>query len=194
MTRVAAAVLLAVELGAGFGSAAATVETMGEESMVIDLRVEVDGSPDSVVAHLSLPDEDTITLPMLVREEGVYGVTTEVKPANYVVVFEVIGDPGAESIPASLGELGVDFSSNEGTTQPEEDTAISAPTQQWLWLGVALGAASLSALAFWVLGGRDEAVIADDLEEGAVADDLEEGAEPPQAEAAEAVEEPSQGP
>jgi hypothetical protein len=61
-------------------------------------------------------------------------------------------------------------------------------------LGVALGAASLSALAFWVLGGRDEAVIADDLEEGAVADDLEEGAEPPQAEAVEAVEEPSQGP
>ena len=29
---------------------------------------------------------------------------------------------------------------------------MSAGTQQWLWLGVALGAASLSALAFWVLG------------------------------------------
>jgi hypothetical protein len=184
MIRVAAAVLLAVELGAGFGSATATVESMGDESMVVDLRVEVEGSPDSVVAHLTLPDEDTITIPLLVREQGVYGVTTEVKPANYVVVFEVIGEEGAESNPVSLGELGVDFSSNEGTIEPEEETAISAPTQQWLWLGVALGAASLSALAFWVLGGRDEPT---------AAGDLEEEAEPPPAEAVLAAEEPGTG-
>jgi hypothetical protein len=128
---------------------------MGDESMVIDLRVEVDGTPDSVVAHLALPAEDTITIPMLPRQDGVYGVTTEVKPANYRVVFEVIGDPGAESAPVTLGELGVDFSSGSGTLPPDEDQPISAATQQWLWLGVALGAASLSALAFWVLGGRD---------------------------------------
>ncbi len=160
MTRFTAAILLAVELGAGFGNAAANVESMGEESMVIDLRVEVDGAPESVVAHLALPDEDTITIPMVLREDGVYGVTTEVKPANYVVVFEVIGDPGAESGPVSLGELGVDFSSSVPPTEPEE-TAISASTNQWLWLGVALGAASLSALAFWVLGGRDEHVVDD---------------------------------
>jgi hypothetical protein len=184
MIRIAAAILLAVELGAGFGSATATVESRGEESMVVDLRVEVEGSPDSVVAHLSLPDEETITIPMLVRGEGVYGVTTEVKPANYVVVFEVIGDPGAESNPVTLGELGVDFSSNGATTQPDEDTAISASTQQWLWLGVALGAASLSALAFWVLGGRDQP---------ATDGEPEEEAEPSR-EAVVAVEEPSQGP
>jgi hypothetical protein len=184
MIRIAAAILLAIELGAGFGSATATVESRGEESMVVDLRVEVEGSPDSVVAHLSLPDEETITIPMLVRGEGVYGVTTEVKPANYVVVFEVIGDPGAESDPVTLGELGVDFSSNAATTQPDEDTAISASTQQWLWLGVALGAASLSALAFWVLGGRDQP---------ATDGEPEEEAEPSR-EAVVAVEEPSQGP
>ena len=65
MIRVAAAVLLAVELGAGFGSASATVETSNAESMVVDLRVEVEGSPDSVVAHLALPDEDTITISFL---------------------------------------------------------------------------------------------------------------------------------
>ena len=93
-------------------------------------------------------------IPMVIREEGLYGVTTEVKPANYVVVFEVIGEPGAESDPVTLGQLGVDFSDQPGTTEPEE-TPISASTRQWLWLGVALGAASLSALAFWVLGGRD---------------------------------------
>jgi hypothetical protein len=184
MIRIAAAIVLAVGLGAGFGSATATVESRGDESMVIDLRVEVEGSPDSVVAHLTLPDEDTITIPMLVRGEGVYGVTTEIKPANYVVVFEVIGDPGAESNPVSLDELGVDFSPNPGTTEPEEETPISASTQQWLWLGLALGAASLSVLAFWVLGGRDEPA-----REG----DLKEEAEP-QPEPLVAAEEPSQGP
>jgi hypothetical protein len=158
--------LFAVELGAGFGTATATVESIDDESMVVDLRVEIDGAPDSVVAHLALPDEETITIPMLVREEGVYGVTTEVKPANYMVVFEVIGDEGGESDPVTLGELGVDFSSSAGTTEPEEEP-ISASTQQWLWLGVALGAASLSALAFWVLGGRDEPARTDEAEKAA---------------------------
>jgi hypothetical protein len=166
MIRFAVALLFAVELGAGFGTATATVESIDDESTVVDLRVEIDGAPDSVVAHLALPDEETITIPMLVREEGVYGVTTEVKPANYMVVFEVIGDEGGESDPVTLGELGVDFSSSAGTTEPEEEP-ISASTQQWLWLGVALGAASLSALAFWVLGGRDEPARRDEAEQRA---------------------------
>ena len=87
MIRAAAAILFLVELGAGFGTATATVESMGDESMVIDLRVEVDGTPDSVVAHLALPAEDTITIPMLPRQDGVYGVTTEVKPACTVSVI-----------------------------------------------------------------------------------------------------------
>jgi hypothetical protein len=60
----------------------------------------------------------------------------------------------------------VDFSSSAGTTEPEEEP-ISASTQQWLWLGVALGAASLSALAFWVLGGRDEPARTDEAEKAA---------------------------
>lgn len=181
MTRLAFAILFAVELGAGFGAASATLESRGEESMVVDLRVDIEGSSDSVVAHLTLPDEDTITIPMLVRSQGVYGVTTEIKPANYMVVFEVIGDPGAESEPVSLGELGVDFSSSDGTTLPDEGSTISDSTRQWLWLGVALGAASLSALAFWVLGGRDELATKD----------TEAEAEPPSVEPVGASEEPS---
>jgi hypothetical protein len=51
-------------------------------------------------------------------------------------------------------------------------------------LGVALGAASLSALAFWVLGGRDQP---------ATDGEPEEEAEPSR-ETVVAVEEPSQGP
>lgn len=156
MMRFAALLLFAVDLGSGFGTATASVVSVSDESMILELGVEVDESADSVLAHLALADEDTITIPMLPRDDGTFGVTTEVKPANYLVVFEAIGDPGAESDPVSLTDLGADLSSTPGTTDLTEDEEPSSGTQQWLWLGVALGAASLSALAFWVLGGRDE--------------------------------------
>ena len=97
MIRLAAVVLFVVEVGSGFGVASASAVSMTDESMIIEIRVEVETSADSVVVHLALPDEDPITLPMLEREDGAYGVTTEVKPANYIVMFEAIGDPGAES-------------------------------------------------------------------------------------------------
>ena len=173
MIRLAAILLFAVEVGSGFGVATATVVSMTDESMIIEIRVEVETSADSVVVHLALPDEDPITLPMLERDDGAYGVTTEVKPANYIVMFEAIGDPGAESDQVSLTDLGVDLSSSPGTTTTTESEELSAGTQQWLWLGVALGAASLSALAFWVLGGRDRDEGSEELDEEAQADQPE---------------------
>jgi len=155
MIRLAAVLLFAVEVGSGFGTASASIVSTTDQSMIVDLRVEVEASADSVVVHLALPDEETITLPMLERDDGAYGVTTEVKPADYIVMFEAIGDPGAESDQVSLTDLGVDLSSTSGRTTTTQSEELSAGTQQWLWLGVALGAASLSALAFWVLGGRE---------------------------------------
>jgi hypothetical protein len=165
MIRMAAVLLFAVEVGSGFGVASASVVSMSDESMIIEVRVELETSADSVVVHLALPEEDPITLPMLERDDGAYEVTTEVKPANYIVMFEAIGDPGAESDQVSLTDLGVDLSSTSGTTTTTESEELSAGTQQWLWLGVALGAASLSALAFWVLGGRDRDEGSDEPEE-----------------------------
>jgi hypothetical protein len=185
MTRLAALLLFAVEVGSGFGVGSASVVSMTDESMIIEVRVEVETSADSVVVHLALPDEDPITLPMLERDDGAYGVTTEVKPANYIVMFEAIGDPGAESDQVSLTDLGVDLSSSSGATTTTESEELSTGTQQWLWLGVALGAASLSALAFWVLGGRDR-----DEESG----DPEEEAQADQSESAPSEEEPSHVP
>ncbi|MDF2730483.1 MAG: hypothetical protein K0T01_2270, partial [Acidimicrobiia bacterium] len=70
MIRVAAVLLFAVEVGSGFGIASASVVSMTEESMIIEIRVEVETSADSVVVHLALPDEDPITLPMLERDDG----------------------------------------------------------------------------------------------------------------------------
>ena len=178
MIRLAAVVLFAVEVGAGFGSASASVVSMTDQSMIVDVRVEVETTADSVVAHFALPDEDTITIPMLERDDGAYGVTTEVKPANYIVMFEAIGDPGAESDQVSLTDLGVDLSSTADPTTTTTTEDLSAGTQQWLWLGVALGAASLSALAFWVLGGREDDDEADESEDVSQSGDHPEPAPP----------------
>jgi hypothetical protein len=157
MVKLAALVFFAVELGAGFGAATATVVSTTDESIVVDFHVELEAPADSVVLHLALAGEDPIRVPMVERDDESFGVTTEVKAANYRVVFEALGDPGAQSSPVSLIELGAEL---EGGSESPGDTTESeerAPgTQRWLWLGVALGAASLSALAFWVLGDRDE--------------------------------------
>lgn len=178
MLRAFVLTLLAVELGAGFGTATATVVSTTEESMIVEIHVEIDSSPDSVVAHFALPDEDTVTIPLVARDDGTYGVTTELKPANYEVVFEVLDDPALQSDAVSITELGVDLEQlDEDSFQPTDTTAVerSPGTQRWLWLGVALAAASLSALAFWVLGGRDEEVVVyDDGDEPDEEQDLPE--------------------
>ncbi len=156
MIRLAAIALLAVELGGGFGAAGATVVSTTGQSMVVELHVEVETSADSVVAHLSVPGEETVIIPLLPRDESTYGVTTELKLADYLVVFEAVGAEGAVSDPVRLSDLGVDLGSGEEARANETSDEPSPATQRWLWLGVALGAASLSALAFWVLGGRED--------------------------------------
>lgn len=158
MIRLAAIVVLAVELGGGFSTATATVVSTTEQSMIIELHVGVEVEATSVVAHFALPGEEQITIPMLLRSGEDYGVTTELKPANYQVVFEALGDEPAVSDPVSLADLGADLESAGIPVDDDEDEGFSAGTQSWLWLGVALGAASLSALAFWVLGAgkKDE--------------------------------------
>jgi len=176
MIRFASLVLFAVELGASFGAASATVVSTTQQSMIVELHVEVGVSADSVVVHLALPDEDTVTIPMVPRDDGTYGVTTEVKPADYQVVFEALGDPGAQSDPVSLTELGVDLTADSDSAGTTESEGQSSGTQRWLWLGVALGAASLSVLAFWVLGGRDEADVVVEPDDGVRPEPEEESA------------------
>jgi hypothetical protein len=150
------AVLAAVILGGVFGSAGATVESIEDDVMVIDLEVEVIGATDSVVAHLTFDNSEELTLPLLDRDDGTYGIRTELETKNYVVVFEAVGEEASD--PVSLTELGADLlpQSVNVTTDPDDD-GLSDESRRSLWLSVALGAAALSLLAFWVLGGRDEA-------------------------------------
>lgn len=148
-------ILAAVILGGAFGTASATVDSIEGQVMVLDLEVEVMGAAETVVAHLSFDNEPALTLPLLDREDGLFGIRTELEPKNYVVIFEVVGEESSD--PASLTEMGADLGPESGSTatsDPDEEE-MDEETQRWLWLAVALGAASLSVLAFWVLGGRD---------------------------------------
>lgn len=157
MIRTLAALALALELGAGFGAASAELISTSGNAMEIELRVEVEESAEAVIAHLVLEEEAPLALPLVQRETGVFGIRTEVKQVNYQVVFELIGSEPARSDPHSLMELGLEFPTAESTTTSTEPdpSFLSDQTQQWGWLAVALGAAALSVLAFWVLGGDD---------------------------------------
>jgi hypothetical protein len=148
--------IAAVLIGGVFGSASATVEESDAEVMVVTIEVEVMTSAESVVAHLDFDGEPVATLPLIDRGEGVYGIRAELEPKNYMVVFEVVGDEAGQSDPVSLTQLGADLGPEASpTTSSPEDEGMAPETQRLMWLAVALGAASLSALAFWVLGGRE---------------------------------------
>lgn len=152
-------VLTAVQIGGGFGEATAEVHTLTEGSMVIDLEVEVAVTSTAVVAHLTFDGDAPLTIPLLDRGGGVFGIRTELEPKNYLVLFEAVGTPGEVSQPVSLTELGADLDSPlVATTRPPvaEEEGLTPETQRFGWLALALAAASLSALAFWALGDRDE--------------------------------------
>lgn len=156
--RAALTLLAAVQLSGAFGIASAELIERAPNSITIDLRTEVFVTVDAVVAHLSFDGEPELVLPLLDRGDGLFGLTTQLEARNYVVVFDAIGPRGEVSDPVTLEELGVDLGAGPGggratTTEPE---GLTATTQGVGWLAVAFAAASLSALAVWVLGGADE--------------------------------------
>ncbi|MEE9178571.1 MAG: hypothetical protein V3U46_09090 [Acidimicrobiia bacterium] len=157
------ALVVAVELGGAFGSASATVESLEDTVMLVDIEVEVRVSAQAVVAHLGFEDDPTLTLPLLDRGDGVFGIRTELETKNYIVVFDAVGAEDGLSQPVSLVELGADLSPDVPGVPPttEGDDGLSSGARQLGWLALALGAASLSALAFWVLGGRDKSADTD---------------------------------
>ena len=158
------ALLAAVIIGGSFGSASATVESIDDEMMVVEISVEVLDSADSVVAHLNFVDERELTLPLLDCGDGTFGLRTELEAKNYFVVFETIGEDAARSEPVSLSRMGAELGPESGTTATtsvDDEDDLSDDSEQMLWLAVALAAASLSLLAFWVLGDRGDEQIDD---------------------------------
>lgn len=159
------ALLAAMIIGGSFGSASATVESIDDEVMVVEISVEVLDSADAVVAHLTFGDEPELTIPLLDRGDGIFGLRTELEPKNYLVVFETIGEDAARSEAVSLSRMGADLGPESGATATTVDDGdeddMSDDSEQLLWLAVALAAASLSLLAFWVLGDRGDDQIDD---------------------------------
>ena len=149
--------LAAVLIGGAFGSARATVESLDGDVMVVLIEVEVGVATDTVVAHLSFEDDPVLTLPLIDRGNGSFGLRTELEPKNYFVVFEIVDADSQPSDPVSLTQMGADLGPDPAspTTTLGEDE-LSPESRQLLWLAVALAAASLSLLAFWVLGSRDD--------------------------------------
>lgn len=148
-------ILAAVQLGGGFGEGSASTVTLEEESVVLEMRVEVNVSAQAVVAHLSAADEEPRVLALIHRGGNVFGIRTELPRKDYLVVFEAIGTPGELSQPAHLTTMGAELSFPP-TTSPTSDDPDGEPGEasRWGWLALALGAASLSLLAFWVLGQK----------------------------------------
>lgn len=150
-------ILAAVLIGGGFGSATATVESLDGDVMLVSIEVEVSSPAESVVAHLSFEDDPVLTLPLIDRGDGTFGLRTELEPKNYFVVFEAVDSAEDPSEPVSLTQLGADLGPDPASpTTTLGDDELSVESRRSLWLAVALGAASLSVLAFWVLGSRDD--------------------------------------
>ena len=148
---------LVVALGGSFGEASASAVPTGSTSMLVEIMVEVSTDVDVVVAHFSLPGDADVTVPLLDRGDGVFGLRTELRRGDYQVVFEIVGEDTTP--PMSLTSLGVASElADTGavspvTTQPDE---ISDDTRQRGWLALALAAGALATLAFWALGDRTE--------------------------------------
>lgn len=144
MPTVAALLLLVVELGSGFSGGDATGIGLTPDLIEVRLVVDVAESDGPVVAHLALPGEDISTHPMLAGGEGRWTMVSELRRADWQVVFEAL-TAGTLSEPVSLTELGLDpdlLSVSAPTTDTRSSPEDASPP--WWQLSVALAAAALA--------------------------------------------------
>jgi hypothetical protein len=131
---------------------AATADAVVVDSNTVEYVVSVEAlAGTSVVLHALDPGSEQVTVAMLENSSGVYRTRFESRPVDYIIVFEDLTS-GEQSDPRRLSELGVAPEFVGGT--PSLTTSEEAgPDRSLGWLGLGLGLASLSVLAFWVLAG-----------------------------------------
>jgi hypothetical protein len=149
---VLALIMMSVQLGGGFGAAQAVATVADSSTLEVSVSVEAPPGTD-VVVHLVDPGGDQRTVAMIEASPGVYRTVFDTRPVDLVAVFEDLAG-GAQSEPLRLSEIGV--APELVGSAPLVPTPLEPEDRSLLWLGAALAAASLSALAFWVLGGADK--------------------------------------
>lgn len=153
--------LLAIVIAVGqtvLGFSAPSAEGVETGPETIRVRVEVTADPGlPVVVHLVAPGDEQMTVSMVEREPGVYVAEREVRPVDWVVVFEALTLDPFQSDPHRLTELGLsrDVLGVGPPAGGSDGMVIDEQTRDWGWLGLAAGALSLSLLAFWTLGGGE---------------------------------------
>ncbi len=145
----------AVILGGAFGEASAEGRALSSGQVQVEITVEV-ADAQTVVAHIIEPGGGQETVPLVNRGNDRYSTTVEVRKADFVIVFEALGDAlSVQSQPVRLTELGLDptliGALPTTTTTTELDRVY---TRQWGWAGLALAALSLAFLAWWALPDR----------------------------------------
>lgn len=172
-----------VDLGGVFGHAVASATSLSSDTIQLDLEVEADDDA-ALVAHLIEPGGTQETIPLSSRGTGVFGIRTEVRKTDYLVVFEALeGSLASQSQPFRLTDLGVDPALvGVLTLPPSEEEEISEATRQWGWAGLGLAAAALTLVALWALPDRRRRA----REAGEKVEDADDVAPPSAAETSEA--------
>ena len=144
-----------VDLGGVFGTAVARATSLSPDTIQLELEVEADEDA-ALVAHLIDPGGSQETIPLSSRGTGLFGIRTEVRKTDYLVVFEALeGSLASQSQPFRLTDLGVDPALLGVLTLPTSDAEeISASTRQWGWAGLGLAATALTLVALWALPDR----------------------------------------
>ncbi|MGF1667197.1 MAG: hypothetical protein ACFCVC_13105 [Acidimicrobiia bacterium] len=149
-----ALLMISIQVGGGFVAAQADATVLDSSTLEISITVEAAPGTD-VVVHMVDPGGDQRTVAMIESTPGVYRTVFETRPVDLVAVFEDLA-AGTQSDPLRLSEIGV--APELVGAAPPVPTGPEPEDRSLLWLGGALAAASLSALAFWVLGGADKPV------------------------------------
>ena len=131
--------------------------------MEIDLSVSAPPG-GSVVAHVIEPGGRQQTFALRERSSGRYGGVFEVGRIDLVVVFEALDGAGTQSDPVRLTDIGLDRALLGAlpVAPPTTASGVSSQTRVWGWLGLAMGAASLAALALWALPDKGEPATSDE--------------------------------
>jgi len=156
---------MALQVGGFFVAPEVEGREAGASMMEIDLSVSAPPG-GSVVAHLIEPGGRQQTFALRERSSGRYGGVFEVGRIDLVAVFEALDGAGIQSEPARLTDIGLDRALLGAlpVAPPTTASGVSSQTRGWGWLGLAMGAASLAALALWALPDKTEPVAVTDDE------------------------------